>query len=283
MDVKEMLNQSKLDWTVRMEKLQTISGIELPEHFGIIRNDTNKVLSVRGEGYSPYQNDELMELLFKVSKSTGLELHRGGLFDGGAKVFIQLKSGDLTLGDDKIEGQITGLNSFDGSTSLCFGNSTITISCRNTFFGAMKQIDTRVRHTKNMTLKIDEICRRLEVALVEENEMFKDIVKLSETSLDKAIEEKVIRSLFKIDKDVALTDEKQISTRTRNQISQFQIDRAIEVQGKGENLWGIMSSVTRYTSNSIGKSRKDYDPDSKMFSQVGQREREVYNYLTSLV
>ena len=278
-----MLVQSKLDWTARMEKLQTASGIELPEHFGIIRNDTNKVLSVRGEGYSPYQNDELMELLFKVSKSTGLELHRGGLFDGGAKVFIQLKSGDLTLGNDKIEGQITGLNSFDGSTSLCFGNSTITISCRNTFFGAMKQIDTRVRHTKNMTLKIDEICRRLEVALVEENEMFKDIVKLSETSLDKAIEEKVIRSLFKIDKDVALTDEKQISTRTRNQISQFQIDRAIEVQGKGENLWGIMSSVTRYTSNSIGKSRKDYDPDSKMFSQVGQREREVYNYLTSLV
>lgn len=283
MDVKEMLVTSKLDWSVRTEQLQTISGIEIPDNVAIIRNDTNKILSVRGKDYHPYQNEELLELLFKVSKSTGLKLHRGGSFDEGAKVFIQLKSGDLTLGNDKIEGQITAVNSFDGSTSLCFGNSTITISCLNTFFGAMKQLDTRVRHTKNMTLKIDDICRRLEVALVEENEMFKDIVKLSETSLDKVIEDKVIHSLFKIPKDVALTDEKQISTRTRNQLSQYYIDRAIEVQGKGENLWGIMSSVTRYTSNSIGKNRKDYDPDSKMFNQVGQREREVYNYLTSLV
>ncbi len=282
-NIQTMLVGSKLDWSVRTEPLQTKSGIEIPESKAIIRNDTNKVLSIRGEDYQVFQNEELMELLYRVSNKTGLKVQRGGFFADGQKVFVQLKSDDLKLGGDTIIGSLTGINSHDGSVSLGFGPSTVTISCMNTFYAAFKQLTTKVRHTKNMSLRVEDVCVKLEVALKDEKELFNNIIKLSETSLDKAIQDVVTRQLFKIPKDVALTDQEQISTRTRNQMERFFIDRSIELKDKGENLWGIASSVTRYTTHSLGTVKKEYNADQKMFDKNGQKEREIFDYLVSMV
>ena len=183
--VQDVLNQTGLNWTVRQEALTTESGIIVPKQMAVVREDTNTVLSVHGEGYFPYQNQQLIELLDKVSNQIGLPIHRGGMFGDGAKVFIQLKSNDLKLGTDRVEGFITGVNSFDGSTSLAFGPSNITISCQNSFYAAFRNMDTKVRHTKNMIMRVDEICRGLEGVVREEAEMFDDIKKMSETRFSK--------------------------------------------------------------------------------------------------
>lgn len=273
---------SKLDWRVRTEGLQTKSGIDVPESVAIIREDTNKVLSVRGDGYHPYQNEELLETLYRVSQSTGLELHRMGIFDEGAKVFVQFKSDDLRIGNDKIEGFLTGINSFDGSTSLAFGPSSLTISCRNTFFGAFRQMKTKIRHTKNMVIRVEDVIRNVEQAMIDEDNMFKNIVRLSETRFDEAIKDMAIRDLFKIAKEIELTDQKQISTRTRNQMERFYIDMNGELAQKGDNLWGLFSSVTKYTTHSIGDGRKNYDSDSKMYNDYGAREQKIFNKLVAL-
>ena len=99
--VQDVLNQTGLNWTVREESLTTESGIIIPQQKAIIRDDTNTVLSVHGEGYYPYQNHQLIELLDKVSQQVGLPIHKGGMFGDGKKVFIQLKSNDLKLGTDR--------------------------------------------------------------------------------------------------------------------------------------------------------------------------------------
>jgi len=283
MEVQEILKEAKLDWSVRTETIQTISGIEIPESMAIVREDTNKVLSIRGVGYHPYQNDELMELLYRVSNKTGLEIHRGGFFGEGEKVFIQLKSDDLKLGNDRIEGFLTGINSFDGSTSLAFGPTSLTISCMNTFFGAFRQMTTKVRHTKNMVLRVEDICQKLEVALNDEKEIFTNIVRLSETPLDDIIRDSVTRQLFKIPKNVLLNDAKAISTRTRNLMDRYYIDSVGEINQKGENLWGLFSGVTKFTTHSLSSVRKTYDSDQKMYDQYGERERGIYHNLVEMV
>ena len=146
--VQEILNKTNLNWSVRTESVQTESGIILDGYNAIVREDTNVPLSVRSDSYYPYQNQELVELLDRVSGQTGLEIHKGGFFGDGQKVFVQLKSNDLRLGNDRIEGYLTGINSFDGSTSLAFGPSNITISCQNKFFAAFRELNSKVRHTK---------------------------------------------------------------------------------------------------------------------------------------
>jgi phage/plasmid-like protein (TIGR03299 family) len=281
--IQDVLNQTDLNWTVREESLTTESGIIIPKQKAIVREDTNKVLSIHGEGYYPYQNHQLIELLDKVSQQSGLEIHRGGSFGDGQKVFIQLKSNDLKLGDDRIEGYITGINSFDGTTSLAFGPSNITISCQNTFFGAFRSMDTKVRHTKNMVMRVDDICRGLEKVVEEESKMFEDIKMLSETRMTKESEDWVTRTLFNIMRDVDLNDEDSISSVTRNKLSRFEVDLNGELKEKGGNLWGLFSGVTKYTTHSMNKGDETKNMENKMFSVYGQREREIFKELVEMV
>ena len=277
--ITELLNQTGLNWKVRTEGVQTESGIELP-NIALVREDNNAILGVHSNGYVPYQNDQLLELLDRVSNQTGLPIHKGGMFGDGAKVFIQLKSNNLTLGTDRVEGFVTGINSFDGSTSLGFGPSNITISCQNTFWGAYRSLNAKVRHTKNMVVKIDDICRDIEGVLHEEKVMFDNIVKLSETRFDDLIKDRVTKTLFNIPREVNLNDSDAISTVTQNKLSRFYIDLNGELQEKGDNLWGLFSGITKYTTHSISKGD---NTENKMFGTYGNREREIFSKLVELV
>ena len=278
--VQEVLTKSGLNWGVREETITTQSGIIDPNKKALIREDNNAVLSVANESYCPYQNEQLVELLDKVSQQVGLPIHKGGSFGDGEKVFIQLKSGDLKLGTDRIEGFITGINSFDGSTSLAFGPSNITISCMNTFYAAFRNITTKVRHTKNMVLRIDEICKGLEKVLDEEKGLFEDITKLSETRMTERNQDWVTRLLFDIERQVELTDLESISTQKQNRLSRFYVDLNGELKEKGDNLWGLFSGVTKYTTHSYSKSDST---ETKMFGMNGERERQIFKGLVELV
>ncbi len=275
----EILVQTGLDWNVRSEETQTVSGIKL-DKVALVREDTNQILGVHSNGYATYQNSQLADLLQKVSSSTGLDIHRGGEFGGGKKVFIQLKSNDLKLGNDKVEGFVTGINSFDGSTSLAFGNSNLTISCTNTFFAAMKNL-SKVRHTKNMELRIDEICRGVDMLVDEEKKMFDNITKMSETRFSKSLTDKVTKKLFDIDMDISLENylmKDDLSTAKKNKLSRFYIDLNGELQQKGDNLWGLFSGVTKYTTHSLSKND---NTENKMFGTYGNRERVIFNDIVS--
>jgi hypothetical protein len=278
--VVEILNKANLNWNVKSEKVTTESGITLDGYSALVREDTNVPLSVRSESYYPYQNYELVELLDRVSGLTGLSIHKGGFFGEGQKVFIQLKSNNLRIGNDRVEGYLTGINSFDGTTSLAFGPSNITISCQNKFFAAFREMQSKVRHTKNMVVKIDEICKRLEGVLDEEKIVFDNILKLSETRFDDIIKDKVTRELFGINKDVDLKDMEAISGVTRNKLSRFYVDLNGELQGKGDNLWGLFSGITKYTTHSLTKND---NTEAKMFGVYGKRELSIFNKLTELV
>lgn len=278
--VNQFLDRTGLNWKVRTEGLQTSSGIIIPDKIGIVREDDSTILGIHSNGYVPYQNDQMMELLFKVSQQTGLDVHKGGSFGGGRKVYVQLKSNDLTLGTDRIEGYVTGINSFDGSTSLSFGPSSKTISCQNTFFGVYKDLDSKVRHTKNMELKIDDICRQIEGVVQEETNVFGSIVKMSETRFDDVIKDRVIKSLFNIERNVDIKDVDSLSTVTQNKLSRFYIDLNGELKEKGDNIWGLFSGVTKYTTHSMGKGDNS---ENKMFGTYGNRERQIFKQLVEMV
>ena len=278
--VKTLLDKTNLNWTVRQEELQTISGISIPNKKAIVREDNNAIVGVHSDGYQPYQNYELMDLLHQVSGRTGLEVHRGGDFKGGGRIYVQLKGNDLTLGNDRIEGYLTGVNSFDGSTSLSFGHSNTTISCMNTFFRVMKGLQHKVRHTKSMSLKVEDICRSLDIVLEEEKETFRIITRLSETRFDDLLKEKVTRKLFNIKPEVSLYNSDELSTRTWNNLSRFYIDLNGEIQQKGDNMWGLFSGVTKYTTHSYSKND---NTEAKLFGGVGQVEQEIFSDLMQLV
>lgn len=275
------LQNTKLNWDVRSEELRTASGIVIPDHIALIRDDNNVPLSVVSNSYHPFQNSQLMELLQKVSQQTGVDIHKTGYFGDGQKVYIQLKTQDMKMGTDKVEGFITGINSFDGSTTLAFGNSTITISCQNTFFAALKELKNKVRHTKNMMIKVDEVCISLEQALDAEKKMFERIKRMSEVRMSDKVKDLVVKALFDIDSTIDLSrNYNELSTITQNKMTRFGIDLNTEVKQKGDNLWGLFSGVTRFTTHSATKGDST---ETKLFGVYGNRERKIFNELAGMV
>jgi len=275
-----MLTKAGLNWNVKSEPIQTVSGILIPDRIALVREDTNKVLGIHTENYSPYQNDELLELLYRISGQSGLVVHSGGSFKGGEKVWFQLKSNDLKLGNDRIEGYISGFNSFDGRTALAFGNAKITVSCMNTFWTGYKQVSTRLRHSSTMRPRIDEILQQIDVLLNEEQVQFGEITKLSETRMTPEVKELITKKLFEISVEERL-DSNEFSTNLKNRLWRFNYDLGIELAQKNDSLWGLFSGVTRYTTHSM-KPRGD-NSESKMFGRTGTLEREIYKELVEMI
>lgn len=277
--IQEILTQSKLNWTVRAEPLQTTSGILLPKKIAIIRDDNNVPLGDHKVGYTPYQNHELLELLFQISRQTGLALHSGGSFGDGEKVWFQLKSDDLRIGSDRVEGYISGFNSFDGSTALSFGNSNKTVSCQNTFWLVYRSMQTKMKHSITMRAKLEEILVNIDKLVQEEKDNFRKIERLADVQMSNEVKEMVIRKLFDLDKEERL-DSDEISTNKKHKLETFYLDLNGELSGKGDNNWGLFSSVTKYTTHSM--SKKD-NTENKIFGSVGKREREIWHMLTDAI
>jgi phage/plasmid-like protein (TIGR03299 family) len=276
---KAMLIGSGLDWKVNSEPLQTVSGILIPERVALVREDTKKILGIHTTGYVPYQNDELLELLHRIGNSTGLELHTGGSFKGGDKVWFQLKSADLKLGNDTIKGYISGFNSFDGKTALAFGNSELTVSCMNTFWRGYRSVETRLRHSASMKPRIEEILAKIDLLMKEEQDMFTEITRMNETRMTPEVKELITKRLFEISVEERL-DSNTFSTNLKNRLWRFNYDMGIEIAQKGENLWGGFSGITRYTTHSM---KKGDNSEGKMFGRTGNIEREIYKELAEMV
>jgi phage/plasmid-like protein (TIGR03299 family) len=274
-----MLEEIGLNWTVSKQPIQTVSGIEIPDKIAIMRNDTEQVLGIHGKNYDPYQNHELMELLHQIGGKTGLSVHSGGFFKGGGKIWFQLKSDNLSLNGDIIEGFLSGFNSFDGSSSLGLGNSTKTVSCENTWWAAYREVKTKLRHSASMRPKIEEMLANIDIVMQQEQKLFEEIIKLSETRMTHAQEDLVTALLFNLTQEEIL-NEHELSTRKKNQMEDFRKDLRAEVAGKGDNLWGLFSGVTRYTTHSM---KKTDNSEGKMFGQTGVRERKIFKELVEMV
>lgn len=280
MTVAEVLTQTDLNWTVRKEDLVSQSGIIIPDKCAIIREDTQDVLGVHGSGYEPYQNEELIELLFQISNKTGMEVHTGGQYHNGAKIFIQLKSDDLILPGDLVKGYVTGVNSFDGSTSLGFGNSTLTISCMNTFHKAYKNLRAKVKHTSSLKARVDEILMEINKAVKEEQMDFATIKRMTEHEINAPqIQEEIITSIFNLDVKQKF---EELSTRKQNQITSFKSAWDIETKQKGNTAWGAMSAMTRYTTHNVYKDKIIADRN-KLFGLSRERDNKVWKKLSKLV
>ena len=279
LDAFFLLEQAGLNWSANKEVLQTQSGI-ITDSVAIVREDTQKILGVHKNSYEVFQNQQMADMLFQLSDKANLPIHSAGSLNGGAKVFIQLETEDLNLSyGDKVKGYLTAVNSFDGSTSLAFGHSHLTISCQNTFFGAYRNLSSKIKHTKSMVIKIEDLIKDAEQIRIEEKANFETIKKLSEVQMSDKWVDEVLKGLFNVSLADVKEDADTISTRNKNNIIRFKDALAQETAYKGNTLWGLFSGVTKYTTHFIGDGKED----TKMFGSVAQKERKLFEQFAEVV
>ena len=202
-EAKQLAQKSGLDWTVSKQPLTWGPENNPTPFYGIVRDDTKTTFATMKEGYEIFQNDELAELVIRLAEKTGFGVAKGGSFNGGGKVWYQLKSpnklSNIGSNRDTVNGFITGINSHDGSTSLKWGETNVTISCMNTFMYASKSLKNRAKHTANMMEKIELALKEITGIVKAEKNLFESFAKLAEIPYDKTITARVVKEITGID------------------------------------------------------------------------------------
>ena len=255
--VATLLDQYGLRWSVTKQPLQQ-RGMDTG-FFGIVREDTNQTFATCKDGYVPYQNSELAELLHRISEKTGYEIHSGGMFNGGGKVYLQLSTGneinDIGKNRTKVKGYVTGINGHDGTTSLKWGEVNFTICCRNTFASASKQLQQSARHTASIHDKVEQSVREIMGISTAEKSIFDTFIKLSEIKVTESNIAKIVREITKV--DITLPKNKDTSVYALNKTEGLLQSIASEMDTKGQTLWGLFSGVTHYTSHKLSVPKRE--------------------------
>ena len=259
--VATLLDKYGLRWNVSKQPLLLPSGSETG-FFGIVREDTQTTFATCKDGYVPYQNSELAELLHRISEKTGYEIHSGGMFNDGGKVYLQLSTGneinDIGKNRTKVKGYVTGINGHDGTTSLKWGEVNFTICCRNTFASASRTLKQSARHTASIHDKVEQSIREITGIATAEKSIFDTFIKLSEVAVTKDNIAKIVREITNVDISLpSYQAKKDVSQYSLNRSEELLTSISSEMNSKGETLWGLFSGVTHYTSHVLPVPKRD--------------------------
>jgi hypothetical protein len=227
--------------------------------FGLLNTKSGNIINNVKEGYHVSQNDEIVELVLRGMDGFGdLSVSKAGSLNDGRKVFIQLGiDGFSNVGDDKIKRYVTVIDSNDGSTGLSVGIGDLTMSCANQFFKFYKRGQAKMRHTASLEKKLLEIPHLISLALEESmqlNEKYKKFASISAS--DKNVHD-LVKAINGVSRLSSVKDLSEASAKTINAMEKLYEMMRIEMEQKGKNLWGLHSSVTRFTTHMKSAPRRE--------------------------
>lgn len=251
--VQEILESTGLDFEIIKEEFTYGSAPELGSgYYGLRNGTTGETLNSVKAGYTVSQNRELVDAVVSAIKSYDgkLSVKSGGAIHGGRRIFLQLEvEGVNKVGDDIVKRNITIIDSNDGTTGLSVGVGTLTMSCSNQFFQFYRSGMLKARHTLSIEEKIKELPKLIDLALSNSMQLIKTFKKWESTPATKKLAHELVKGLLGVDR---LATDKELSELPAKRVAAMNalykhIDA--EMKDKGQNLWGLHSGVTSWTTH----------------------------------
>jgi phage/plasmid-like protein (TIGR03299 family) len=261
--VNEILTANGLNFTIEKAPMFAMGkdGLYVPSsYYGLINSQSKEVINTVKEGYTVSQNEEIVELVLRGMESFGsnLSVSKAGSLNGGRKVFIQLAiEGNGVVANDTIKRYVTIIDSNDGSTSLSIGIGDLTMSCSNQFAKFYAKGEAKFRHSASLVDKLKSIPQLIEVALGESLRQIEVYNRFASTDVSKALAHELVNALLGFDRLSSVRVLSEKSTRSINTMDKLynHIDR--EMLDKGQNMWGLHSGVTSFTTHEISVPKRD--------------------------
>ena len=235
--IDDMLNRSNTNWKVVKKPLVTEEGWTTDSH-GIFREDTGHYLSTVGNRYTPTQNRDLLELLYKAAEHANITISRGGTISGGRRVFYQLNLGQEPIGGSVLKRWLTALNSHDGQTPLGFGTTNAVVICQNTFFKALLDVN-KVRHTPNSYDRLSIIVQTMSDAILQESLLIDKFKEMSGIYVPSNLDDDFLREILGVNEN----------TRSDKRLATLKESIATDINIHGNNQWALFNGVTRFTTH----------------------------------
>jgi phage/plasmid-like protein (TIGR03299 family) len=271
MSVQEILTQAKADWTVTKHPLLGPNGQPTPG-FGIFRDDNQMCLGVVGSKYTPTQNSHMAETLMEAAGRNNVKVERAGMLGQGHKVYFQISLPDVKIGGSDSKRFLTALNSHDGSATIGFGSTNVVVICSNTFFTAMKDM-TRIKHTANSNIRLQEIMDKMKTSLDQEERMIERMIEMSNTSISRdAITDDFLISIIGGDDE---------TSRTKNRLSMVRAAMTPEFNTHGETAYAMFNAVTRYTNHMLNYKDVEAKRQSLMAGVAFKTNQKAFDIIES--
>jgi len=238
--------QNQLDWNVlKRDLFVKVNGedIKVPGKVAQVRDDNNNVVGITSPSYEVFQNSDLKGLVKPLVDEGLLEVTNIGYLGKGSKVFIQAQmSQEFIVAGEAHKGNLTLLNSHDGSSTLAAGVTDTRVICTNTFASALTDLSTRIRHNSEMHVKALEITETINFV----NEGMKlfgaQAEKLALAKCDESTLDSLLAYAFKKD-DVK-------TLRPRNKIVSF---FRSGIGNEGKTLWDATNGLTQWVTHESSK------------------------------
>lgn len=257
--VNEILVKHKLDFRILKVPMVGILGdVTYPStYFGLLNTQSNEIINTTKESYHVSQNDEVVELIIRGMQGFGeLSITKAGSLNGGRKTFIQLGIEGLTrIGNDDIKRFITIIDSNDGSTGLSVGVGDLTMSCSNQFYRFYKRGEMKLKHSSSLEAKMRELPSLIQLALSESMRQVEAYQRFYSTAASKSLVDSLVREMIGFDK--LSVDDELHSTKAINSMNELYFHIGKEMAQKGENVWGLHSGVTSWTTHKKSAPKRD--------------------------
>lgn len=283
--VQEILTQFGLDF--RIEKLQMVAkkpirttketiinseGLieevvkvleykDVPtDYYGLLNTKSGNIINQVKGGYEVSQNDEILELVLEGMKPFGdkLSVTKAGSLNDGRKTYVQLGiEGEEKVGTEIIKRYVTIIDSNDGTTSLSVGLGELVMSCQNQFFKFYKDGQSKYRHTASLRQRVMELPYLIEKTLAESLKLTEMYGKFQSTEVTRKLADEMVKHLLGYDKLMSVRKESELSVRSLNVMDDLYGHLEKEMNQKGNNLFGLFSGVTSWTTHSKSAPRRE--------------------------
>lgn len=190
LNAADAIKAAGLDWTVSMQDVSS-QGLVIPGYKAVTRDDNGLVLSVMGDGYTPFQNSQAFEFADTIVGEGAAQYETAGSLNGNRRIWLLAKLPN----DVRVEGTddvsklfLLFANSHDGSLAQTVKLVATRVVCQNTLSMALAEGSTtfKVRHTKNAMTKLQEAHKVLGMASKRFAAMEANINKLAKTPFSEA-------------------------------------------------------------------------------------------------
>jgi len=277
-EVNRILSENGLDFHIEKVNLGYLNRLGFNEspYFGLLNCKTNEIINTVKEGYHVSQNKDLVELTLKgIEKfGTDLKLTKAGSLNGGRKVFIQAEiEGYGNVGNDRIKRFVTILDSNDGTTSLSVGIGDLTMSCSNQFYKFYKKGEAKFRHSASLAEKMKTIPFLIETALNESLRQIETYKTFQSTNVSRSLIHEIVKHTLGYDREITSIDiMSKKGTQAINTMDKLYNEIEREILDKGQNLWGLHSGITKYTTHSLNlRGQRENQLTESLLSGIGYK------------
>ena len=283
--LNHFIEQNDLDWELqKIDLTGNYNGNTVQTRFKGMYNPKNgEVYNTCTDQYQAFTNRELSEFALICSDLLQLPISSVKQYKDGAIRRFEIKSletvplGGYNVGD-QISQSIIIYDSYNKSSQMTVGLYHQILSCTNGMYYNRKQDGFKLSHTLNGKGKLKKFVKELPKLKKQNEGILETYKRLTDVRIEKEHIDQVVRIATGVD---LLIPKKDRSTRTTNRLQDIVENIEIEMKSKGGSAWGLWNGVTRWTTHSgSGKDNHEY---SKFMGTKNQKDREVFDYLSSLI